>query len=167
MDINTILGFISTFAIVVGLFFAGVQLRQLNKQRVREYATQLLHSFQTLEFQNAAKIVFEFPEGLTKNEIEERLGDKLTSVLAMLGIFESLGLLICRREIDIRLVEDFISGLIIHSGKKFKNYLAEMRELTNRPTYYEWFQWMYEQIEKRESKTPAIPAYIEFRNWEA
>jgi hypothetical protein len=39
MDINTILGLISTFAIVVGLFFAGVQLRQMNKQRVREYAS--------------------------------------------------------------------------------------------------------------------------------
>jgi hypothetical protein len=167
MDINTILGLISTFAIVVGLFFAGVQLRQMNKQRVREYASQLLHSFTTLEFQNAAKIVFELPEGLSKKEIEERLGDKLISVLAMLGILESLGLLICRREIDLQLVEDFISGLIIHSGKKLRKYIEEMRELTNRQTYYEWFQWMYEQIEKRESKTPAIPAYIEFRNWKA
>jgi hypothetical protein len=167
MDINTILGLISTFAIVVGLFFAGVQLRQMNKQRVREYASQLLHSFTTLEFQNAAKIVFELPEGLSKKEIEERLGDKLISILAMLGILESLGLLICRREIDLQLVEDFISGLIIHSGKKLRKYIEEMRELTNRQTYYEWFQWMYEQIEKRESKTPAIPAYIEFRNWKA
>jgi hypothetical protein len=167
MDINTILGLISTFVIVVGLFFAGVQLRQMNKQRVREYASQLLHSFTTLESQNAAKIVFELPEGLSKKEIEERLGDKLISVLAMLGILESLGLLICRREIDLQLVEDFISGLIIHSGKKLRKYIEEMRELTNRQTYYEWFQWIYEQIEKRESKTPAIPAYIEFRNWKA
>jgi hypothetical protein len=167
MDINSIFSLVSTLAIVVGLFFAGVQLHQLNKQRVREYATQLLHSFTTLEFQNAGKIVFELPEGLSKKEIEKRLGDKLTSVLGMLGTFESLGLLICRREIDIQLVEDFISGLIIHSGKKFKNYLVEMRELTNRPTYFEWFQWMYEQIEKRESKTPAIPAYIEYQNWKA
>lgn len=167
MDINTIFGLISTFAIVVGLFFAGVQLRQMNKQRVREYASQLLNSFTTLEFQNAAKIVFELPEGLSKKEIEEHLEDKLISVLAMLGILESLGLLIYRREIDLQLVEDFISGLIIHSGKKLRKYIEEMRELTNRQTYYEWFQWMYEQIEKRESKTPAIPAYIEFRNWKA
>lgn len=165
MEINTVLGLISTFAIVVGLFFAGVQLRQLNKQRIREYALQLLHSFQTLEFQNAAMIVFELPEGLTKKEIEERLGNKLTTVLSMLGILESLGILIYRREIDINLVEDFISGLIIHAGRKFKNFVKEMREITDRETYFEWFQWMFEQIEKRESKTPAKPAYIEFRDW--
>jgi hypothetical protein len=167
MDINTTFSLVSTLAIVIGLFFAGVQLRQLSKQGEREYALQLLHSFQTLEFQNAGKIVFELPEGLLKKEIEERLGDKMTSVLAMLGIFESLGILIYRREIDIELVEDFISGLIIHTGKKFKNYLEEMRQITNRQTYFEWFQWMYEQIEKRESKASAIPAYIEFRNWKA
>jgi superfamily I DNA/RNA helicase len=165
MDINSVFSLVSTLAIVVGLVFAGVQLRQLNKQGAREYALQLLHSFQTLEFQNASKIIFELPEGLSKKEIEERLGNKLTSVLSMLGTFESLGILIYRREIDIQLVEDFISGDIIHTGKKFKNYLKEMRELTDRQTYYEWFQWMYEQIEKRESKTPPMPAYIEYQNW--
>jgi hypothetical protein len=165
MDINTLMGLISTIAIVAGLFFAGIQLRQLNKQRIREYALHLLDSFQTLEFQNAARIIFELPNGLTKKEIEERLGDKLNSILSMLGIFESLGVLIYRREIDIRLVEDFVSGLILHTGWKLKNYLNEMREITNRQTYFEWFQWLFEQVEKRESKTPAIPSYIEFRDW--
>jgi hypothetical protein len=165
MDINTLMGLISTIAIVAGLFFAGIQLRQLNKQRIREYALKLLDSFQTLEFQNAARIIFELPNGLTKKEIEERLGEKLNSILSMLGIFESLGVLIYRREIDIRLVEDFISGLILHTGWKLKNYLNEMREITSRQTYFEWFQWLFEQVEKRESKTPAIPSYIEFRDW--
>ena len=83
----------------------------------------------------------------------------------MLGTFESLGILIFRREIDINLVEDFFSGPIILTGEKFKNYIKDVRELSNRPTYYEWMQWMYEQIEKRESKTPAVPAYIEYRTW--
>jgi hypothetical protein len=38
------------FAILAGVVFAGVQLRQFNKQRARESALQLLHSFQTPEF---------------------------------------------------------------------------------------------------------------------
>jgi hypothetical protein len=167
MDVNTLLGLISTFAIVVGLLFAGVQLRILNKQRTRESALQLLHSIQTQNFPEAVNILVDLPEGLSKKQIEERLGDKIKCVLAMLGTFESLGILIFRREIDINLVEDFFSGVIILTGGKFKNYIRDVRELSNRPTYYEWMQWMYEQIEKRESKTPAIPSYIEFRNWKA
>jgi len=165
MDVNTLLGLISTFAIVVGLLFAGVQLRILNKQRSRESALQLLHSIQTPDFPEAVNILVDLPEGLSKKEIEERLGDKIKCVLAMLGTFESLGILIFRREIDINLVEDFFSGPIILTGEKFKNYTKDVRELSNRPTYYEWMQWMYEQIEKRESKTPAVPAYIEYRTW--
>jgi hypothetical protein len=165
MDINTTLGLISTFAIIVGLLFAGVQLRILNKQREGEASTQLLHSFQTPEFHEAVSILVDLPENLSKKEIEERLGDKMTCMRVLFGTFESLGILIFRREININLVEDFFSGVIILTGQKFNNYIKEVRELSKRPTYYEWMQWLYEQVEKRESKTPAIPSYLEFRNW--
>jgi len=165
MDINSIFGLVSTVAIVVGLFFAGVQLRILNKQREGETATQLLHSFQTPEFHEAVSILVDLPEGLSKDEIEDRLGDKMTCMRVLFGTFESLGILIFRGDIDINLVEDFFSGVIILTGKKFKNYIREVRELSNRPTYYEWTQWLYEQVEKRESKTPAIPAYLEYQDW--
>ncbi|MDP4223552.1 MAG: hypothetical protein Q8868_09585 [Bacteroidota bacterium] len=165
MDINSIFSLISTFAIIVGLFFAGVQLRILNKQREGEASTQLLHSFQTPEFHEAVSILVDLPENLSKKEIEERLGDKMTCMRVLFGTFESLGILIFRREININLVEDFFSGVIILVGKKFKNYINEVREISSRPTYYEWMQWMYEQFEKRESKTPAVPAYIEYRSW--
>ena len=120
MDVNTLLGLISTFAIVVGLLFAGVQLRILNKQRTRESALQLLHSIQTPDFPEAVNILVDLPEGLSKKEIEEHLGDKIKCVLAMLGTFESLGILIFRREIDINLVEDFFSGIIILTGKNLR-----------------------------------------------
>jgi hypothetical protein len=165
MDVNNILGLVSTFAIVVGLIFAGVQLKILNKQRMRDSALQMLHSFQTPEFQFATDIVYTFPEGLSKREIEGRLKDKMVGVLVLFGTFESLGILVYRHEIDIHLVEDFFSGVIILGWKKFKNYIFDVRESSNRQTYYEWFQWLYEQIEKREMKSPATPSYIEFRNW--
>ena len=165
MPFTTYLSMLSTLAIVAGGIFAGVQLRQLNKQRARDAALQLVHSFRTPDFLAAANITLELPEGLSRKEIETRLGDKMTSVLVMFGTFESLGILIFRHEIDIQLVEDFFSGTIILSGRKFKNYLVEMREISARQTYFEWFQWLFEQVEKRESKTPPIPSYIAFRNW--
>ena len=167
MDFRTILSIFSTVAIVAGGIFAGVQLRQFNKHRARESALQLLHSFRTPDFLYAANIVFDLPDELSKKELEARLGEKMTSVLVLFGTFESLGILVFRREMDIRLVEDFFSGIIIYSGKKFKNYLVEVRESSNRQTYYEWYQWLFEQVEKRESKTPAIPAFIAFRDWKA
>jgi hypothetical protein len=165
MPINTLLNLVSTTVVVAGGIFAVLQLRHSIKERARESALQMLHSFQTPEFLGAVNIVFDLPEGLTKEEIEERLGDKITCLLVMFGTFESLGILIFRRDMEIELVEDFFSGIIILSGRKLKRYLTEMRDTSNRQTYYEWFQWLYEQFEKRESQTPAIPAFIEFRDW--
>ena len=53
MDLHTYLSLFSTTAIVLAGIFAGVQLRQLYKQRSRELALQLLRSFQTPEFTDA------------------------------------------------------------------------------------------------------------------
>ncbi len=165
MPLTTILSIISTSAIVAAGVFAGVQLRLYNKQRTRESALQLVHSFRTPEFLRAVNIVFDLPEGLSKRELEDRLGDKLVDVLVMFGTFESLGILVFRREIEIQLVEDFFSGIIILSGRKLKKYLVEVREAGNRQTYYEWAQWLSEQLEKRELRTPPVPAYVAFSDW--
>jgi len=167
MDLGIIVNIAETFTILGGVLFAIVQIRNSNRQRTRESALQLLHSFQTPEFHEAVTIVVDLPEGLSKKELEKRIGDNMTCIFVMFGTFESLGILIYRREIDIQLVEDFFSGVIILTGRKFMNYFKEIRELGNRPTYYEWIQWMYEQIEKRESMVPAIPSYVEFQDWTA
>jgi hypothetical protein len=165
MAFTTLLSLLSTAAIIAAGIFAGIQIRLMNRQRARESALQMLHSFQTPEFLTGLNITFELPEGLSRKEIEERVGDKMTCVFVLFGIFESLGILIYRREIDIQLVEDFFSGVIILSGRKFRRYVADVRETSGRDTYYEWYQWLFEQLEKRESKIPAIPAYVAFRDW--
>ena len=167
MEIDVLIGLAETFTIVGGVIYAIAQIRNGNRQRARESALQMLHSFQTPEFHQAVTILVDLPEGLSKKELEQRLGDKMTSLYVMFGTFESLGILIHRREIDIRLVEDFFSGVILLTGEKLKQYFDEIRKVCNRPTYYEWIQWMYEQIEKRESSAPAIPSYVEFIDWTA
>lgn len=163
MTFSSLLSLVSTLAIVAAGIFAGMQVRQFNRQRARDSALQLSHSFQTPEFVNAVNIVFNLPEGLSKTELENRVGDELTAILVMFGTFESLGILVYRREIDISLVEDFCGGAIVLAGRRFKRYLAEMQESSGRTTYYEWFQWLYERFEERESLKPAVPAFVAHR----
>lgn len=165
MTFSDLLSLVSTIAIVAAGIFAGIQVRQLNRQRARDSALQLSHTFQTPEFVSAVNRVFELPENLSKTEIEGQLGDDLTNICVMFGTFESLGILIYRREIDISLVDDFCGGAIILAGRRFKRYLAEMQESSGRSSYYEWFQWLYERFEERESLKPAIPAFIAHREW--
>ena len=139
----------------------------MHKQRARESALQMLHSFRTPEFLLAVDLVFALPEGLSKKQIDERLGERVTSILVLFGTFESLGVLVYRRDIDIALVEDFFSGILVLSGKKLQRYIDEMRNLGGRKTYYEWYQWLYEQVGKRELNAPATPAFVAHRDWRA
>lgn len=167
MAFEIVLSLLTTLSLLAAGIFAGLQIRQLMRQRSREYSMQLLHSFQTPEFQEAVTIVADIPEGMSKKELENHLGARMTSMLVMFGTFEALGVLVKRGEISIDLVEDFFSGVVILAWRKFKNYILELRENGHRPTYYEWFQWLDEQIEKREAKEPAIPAHLAFRDWES
>jgi hypothetical protein len=165
MPFTTILSIVSTSAIVTGVIFAALQLRQYKRLRARESAIHLLHTAQTNEFLEAVNIVFELPEGLSKAELEARLGDRMGGILVMFGTFESLGVLVYRREIELELVEDFFRGVIIFGGRKFRRYLQETRDSSGRESYYEWFQWLYDQVEKRESQTQRIPAFVAHKDW--
>jgi hypothetical protein len=59
--LKTWLDLVTTIFIVVGGVLALLQLHQTHKQRARESALQMLHSFQTRSFLSAVNIVFELP----------------------------------------------------------------------------------------------------------
>jgi hypothetical protein len=165
MNLKLWLDTVTTVFIVVGGILALLQLRQTHRQRARESALQMLHSFQTPEFLTAVNIVFDLPEGLSKEGVEQRVGEHLTCLLVLMGTFESLGILVFRRDIDIALVEDFFSGVLVLSRKKLQRYVEEVRRSSGRETYYEWYQWLSEQVERRENLLPAEPSFSQYRAW--
>ena len=167
MGIAGWLDLVRTVCLVVGGVLALLQLRHNQRQRMRELALQMLRSFQTPDFLTAGNLVYEMPEDLTKEEVEKRFKGKVTCLLVMLGTFESLGVLVHRRDIDIRLVEDFFGGILIMAGRKLRLYIEDMRRLSGRDTYYEWVTWLCDQVKRREAERPALPAHIEFRDWTA
>lgn len=165
MNLTLLLNLVTTSAIIAGVLFAGAQLKQLKKRRERESALQMLNSFQTHDFMNAYNIIYHIPEGWSKKEIEDYAGDKIVSVLVLMGTFESLGILVHHGEVSLDLVDDFFSGVIVLGWKKLKKYILAIREQNERETFAEWFQWLAEQFEKRESITPPVPAFKAHRNW--
>jgi hypothetical protein len=67
--------------------------------------------------------------------------------------------------LSIDVIDDFFSGPILISWRKLLPYTTDLREQYQRETWSEWFQWLAERMMERESKTPAVPAYIAYRNW--
>jgi hypothetical protein len=165
MSIEIALQAIQAAAVVAGIGFAIVQVREYRRDRRRSTAIELLHSFQTPAFAEALNLVYNLPDGLSREALERRLEGRFPVVYALMTTWESLGVLVHMGEIDLDLVEDFFSGPILISWRKLKGHVEGERAATGRDTIEEWFQWLAERLQERESATPAQPAHIEYRNW--
>lgn len=165
MNADSLFQAVQALAVVAGLGFAVYETRRYRNARYREAAMEMLHAFQTPEFAKAVLLVYAMPDGLSKREIEERIGDDLPLVYALTTTWESLGILIRRGEIAIDLADDFFSGPIVVSWRKLQRYFFEERAETGRETIGEWFQWLAERFAERERANPPVPAHVEFRDW--
>lgn len=156
---------IEAIAVVVAVGFAILQVRQYRRDKYREAALELLHSFQTPAFAKALNIVYRMPDGLSKEEVEQVAGDDFHLVYAMTTTWESLGVMVHRGEIDLQMIDDFFSGPIRISWRRLQGVFMAERAENKRETIGEWFEWLNDRLEAMESKSPPVPAHIAHKDW--
>jgi hypothetical protein len=156
---------IATATFVAGALFTVVQLRHARRAREREVALEILRLLQTPDFAKALRLMYDLEPGLSRDAVEKKLGADMNCVYAMMISWESLGVLVYRRQLDLQLVDDFVSGSLLLSWRKLERYVKEERAVRGRDTLLEWFQWLAERMHERESQTPVVPAYTAHADW--
>jgi hypothetical protein len=165
MTLTLLLQAIATATFVAGAAFTVAQLRLGQRLREREVALEILRLIQTPDFARALRLMYDLEPGLSRDQVEERLGDQMHFVYSMMISWESLGVLVYRRQLDLQLVDDFVSGSLLLSWRKLERYVKEERAARGRDTLLEWFQWLAERMIERESRTPVVPAYEAHKGW--
>jgi len=166
MDISTIANLINAIAVTAGVIFAAAQIRQYSQRRQRDAMLELVRSFQSPAFTAAYRRVLSLPDGADSAKIREVLGPDGEDAVYLVSLtWESLGVLVYRREVTLDLVDDFFSGPLVISWRKLKVYSEEWRRNLNRETGNEWFHWLAERMLDREKTAPPIPAYVAHRHW--
>lgn len=165
MELEVLFGAIESLAVVAGVGVGIYEVRRYRRDRNREAALELLHAFETPQFAKAMVLTIRLPDGLTKPEVEARLGADLHLVVALLYTWESIGVLVYRGEIALDLVDDFFSGPITLSWRRLRGFVEGERADTGRDTLYEWFQWLAERFADRERDGPPVPANILHQDW--
>jgi hypothetical protein len=166
MDISNIANLINAIAVTAGVIFAAVQIRQYQRQRKRDAMLELVRSFQSPAFTAALRRVLSLPDGADAAKIREFLGPDGEDAVYLVSLtWESLGVLVFRREVTLDLVDDFFSGPLIISWQKLKVYSEEWRRVLHRETGNEWFHWLAERMLEREKSAAPVPAYIAHRDW--
>jgi hypothetical protein len=165
VTITVLLQAIATTTFVAGALFTMSQLRLARRAREREVAIEILRLIQTPDFVKALRLVYNLEPGLSRTDVEARLGEDMNHVYAMMISWESLGVLVYRRQLDLALVDDFVSGSLLLSWRTLERYVMEERVARGRDTLLEWFQWLAERMIERESKLPVVPAYRAHADW--
>jgi hypothetical protein len=165
VDIATLANVTQAVAVVVGVIFGIVQLRQLTAQRRRESAFALMQSSQSPQVLRAVLIIEHLPDTAGKAEIDALPKSDQADVIALLSTWEGLGILVFNHEIPLQMVDDFYSGTVAQSWRKLQRYIEELRKVSSRPTDWEWFQWLAERMQEEELASPPVPAHVQHRNW--
>src|SRR5438067_13099860 len=135
MDIGTLANLINAFAVTAGVIFAAAQIRYYRQRRQREAMLELVRSFQSPAFTSALRRVLSLPDGADTQKIREVLGPDGEDAVYLVSLtWESIGVLLFRRELTLDLVDDFFSGPLIISWQKLTVYSEEWRRTLNRET---------------------------------
>jgi hypothetical protein len=165
MELGAIGEFVGAFGVILSLAYLGSQVQQVKKAGAREGAFELIRSFQTLEFTRMMQAVFDTPPDLSKAELETRFEGRMHELLSFFATWESIGILVHRRQIGLDLVSDFFSHPLLRSWEIARGYTEEFRREQERDTPWEWFQWLAERVAEQEQSRAPRPAYEEFRKW--
>lgn len=166
MDWSTTADVVNTVAVTAGVAFAATQLFDIRRQRKREAMLGLVRSFQSADFTTALRRVNSLPDDADRDAIRNVLGPDGEDEVFLVGLtWESLGVLVFRREIAMELIDDFFSGAITVSWRKLRAFVEEDRRDLDRATVWEWFQWLADRVAERERALVPVPAHLANRDW--
>lgn len=134
-----------------GVFLAAMyyifQIRHQTRIRQTDLVMRLYSQFSSLEFQKMWQEIMK-REAKDYNAYSHEYG---TAEFLSVGIFfEGIGILLRRKLIDIELVDDMFTSPIKLTWEKVKDVTLESRRVRNQPEVFEWFEYLYDEMKKKE-----------------
>ena len=147
LDIPSISAVVAAVGVTVGVTLAYLEVRTLVKTRQTDLVIRLYSTMGSREFQETWER-FRAREYEDYKDYGKRHG---WSEVYQLGLFfEGIGVLLHRRLIDISLVDDLFSTPIKQGWEKMKPMTEDLRTQFERPQIGEWFEYLYNEMQKRE-----------------
>jgi hypothetical protein len=150
VDIQTLSIAIASTSVVLAAIYYVLSLRHQNILRQTDLVMRLYSTFGGDEFLKAIKKVV-----VDDNEFKE-YNDYLRNwpEVPKVGIFfEGIGVLLHRKLVDISLVDDLFSGPVIRTWEIIKPAMEDGRKKLSYPQFFEWYEYLYNEMKKREQRT--------------
>ncbi len=154
LDIPSISALVAAVGVIVGVVFTVVELRNLIRQRQTDLVIRLYSTMGSGSFQEAwEKTRDRHYESFKSYQTKYGLRD-----VNQVGIFfEGIGVLLHRKLINIDLVDDLFTAPVKMHWETLNPLVEDYRKERNRPTIFEWFEYLYNELQKREHTLLAQP----------
>jgi hypothetical protein len=149
LDIPSISAIIAAVGVLIGVVLTVLEVRNLVETRQTDLVIRLYSTFGNEELQDAWEKT-QTREYKDFNAYRSEYG--LREVNEVGWFFEGVGVLLHRKLIDIRLVDDLFSSPVKRAWERLKPIAEGERNQTRRPQIWEWFEYLYNEMQKREQK---------------
>ncbi len=163
-ELANIAEIVGIVAILFGIVFGLVQLKQQRIQRRELAILECARSFEGEDFTEAYRLISELPAGMTKVEFE-KLDERYESAALRVGMkFETMGLLVHRGVIPIDAMSDLVGGAALTIWNVIEPWVEDTRKHRSHPTFWEWYQWLVERLVER-GRADRLPVYLTEKDW--
>ena len=162
ITVDSLVDIVSAAALVVGVWFAVVQLRQSNNQRRDHAAVDIVRTVQTQEVRRAVRLVFTLPENADPTLISENK-DMLDAALAVDSACEMWGSMVFEGVVDHKLLDRMVGGWIRGTWTRLHLWVEQERVAAGNVNVGEWWQWIYELLEADPDTGKQVGAHEAYR----
>ena len=155
VDIQTISIVIASASVVAGVVYYALQIRHQNRMRQIDLIMRLYSAYGNEEYSKAVNryLATEFRD---YNDFVEKYGpiaseEPVQVAFRMVCMFyEGVGVLLYRKLVSPDLVYDLFNVKMF--WEKMKPIAEDIRKQFNEPKIWEWFEYLYNEMKKREQK---------------
>jgi hypothetical protein len=149
LDIPSISTIIAAIGVIIGVVLTVLEIRNLVDTRQTDLVIRLYSTFGSKEIQDAWE---KTQTREYKDFSSYRTDYGLREVNEVGWFFEGVGVLLHKKHIDIALVDGLFSSPVKLAWERLKPIAEGERKQTGRPQIWEWFEYLYNEMQKREQK---------------
>jgi hypothetical protein len=152
-----VLSTLQTVGLLVGIFYYVTTLRNQNKARNTQLYMQIANKFGE-QAQLEARNKYDLFDWLTAEDLIKDFGSlEGRKTIGTLGCYyESLGILVKEKLLDIRIIALFMTGNVIAFWDKMKPFISEMRELIGWERAFVETEYLYYELMKYLEEHPEL-----------
>lgn len=162
IDLTDLSNLVTTIAVLVGIVFGLVQLRQSARSRRDHAAVDIVRTVQTPEVRRAVERILKLPDDVDPSVIRSD-PELLQAALAVDSASEMWGSMVFENVVDLQMLDRMVGGWVRGTWRRLRRWVEAERVDNRSPNVGEWWQWLYERLEADPDPGKARGAHIAYR----